>query len=637
MMKNKIKQLFSFFTIFCFLGFAFFCGILFFFINHPVVDFSLLEHYQQSKPSILLDDLGQEWGRFQLDKREPVSIEHMPLHLVNAFIASEDHMFFEHTGISLKGILRSALINIYHGKIVQGASTITQQLVKLLFFDSRRTFYRKVREQFLALLVERQFTKEQILETYLNHVYFGCGIYGVEAASQRFWGKCVEQLTIDESALLAAIVKSPGWYCPLFAPLSAEKRRKIVLDRMLQLHYISENEYQKAIKNTLHLISSERHCLAPHLQESIRIFLEELFGKEKLYSGGLQIQTTLNKKAQQCAERHFAHQFNIIRKKIMDQADGGFISIDVSSGAIKAVIGGVSFDESQYNRALKATRQLGSVFKPVIYAAALESGLTFQDTFIDEPFSFCQDGCTWTPKNVYNTFEGQMTLARALSSSNNIITIKTLLSLDSEKVVDYARRFGIATEFYPSLALGCIDITLNEAAAIFNVFANDGIYVEPYFLQWVKDEWGKKIWRNIPIKRRAISSCLANQIAQVLTLGIERLRKKVSYQWIKSESISKTGTTNDARTCWWAASTPDTTTAIYVGCDDNRSLGKNVFPVHTCFPIWLGYQRDIETSEKKFEFDPSLEKVKIDGKTGKILENVTQPEGLTILINSQKK
>jgi penicillin-binding protein 1A len=613
---------------------SFVLGVLFFLSTRQGLDLSVLENYRPGKPSILLDEKGREWGRFQLDKREPISLQKMPKYLIQAFIASEDHKFFEHVGISWKGIIRSTLINLYHWRIVQGASTITQQLVKLLFFDSKRTFVRKIKEQFLSLLIERQFTKEQILETYLNHVYFGCGIYGVEAASQRFWKKYTSDLDASQAALLAAIVKSPIRYCPLISPLSGEKRRNLVLSKMFQLGFITQKEYKESETKSMDLAGTDYKVLAPHAKETLRIFLESLVGKERLYSEGLTIQTTLNIFAQRQAEQHFKNQFNIIKKKLPPAADGALLSIDVSTGAIRALVGGYSFASSQVNRAFKAKRQVGSVLKPLVYSVALQEGACFSDTKIDEPLSFSQGGHTWEPRNVYRIFEGEMTLSRALSYSNNIITIKTLLDVGVQKVINLAKKCGVSSHLppYPSLALGCADVTLDEAAGMFNVFANGGVYVEPHLVKWVKDQWGKKIWKVVPKKRRALSYKIASQVTQVLTFGLKRLRKKIPYKWIKSEAISKTGTTNDSRVCWFAASTPRLTTVICVGCDDNSPLGKNVYPVHTAFPIWLGLQRDLDLKEEKFVSDPSLKKVVVHEKTGKTMKNEESKDSIVLLV-----
>jgi penicillin-binding protein 1A len=608
-------------------------GFFFFIIQNSWIDFSSLEHYSHGKPSILLDDEGKEWARFSFDKRQSVDITVVPDHLIHAFVAAEDHAFFNHPGISWKGIVRSLLINMYHGKVVQGASTITQQLVKLLFTDSRRTFTRKIKDQFLALLVEQQFTKEHILQMYLNHICFGCGIYGVEAASQRFWGKKAQDLSLDESALLAAIVKNPTRYCPLLYPLSAQKRRSVVLHSMMQLGFIARDEYEKYCKIPLELVKSEANYLAPHLKETVRIYLEEHVGKKKLYTGGLTIQTTINSIMQQHAEKIFHEQIALLRKGKMAHVDGGLITIDGKTGHIKALIGGFDFATSQFNRATQARRQIGSTFKPLVYTAALEGGMNFAQTEIDEPIEI-KSNQSWQPRNHIRKFEGTMTLARALARSNNIIPVKTLLAVGFDPVITLAKKFRISDTLqpYPSLALGCVDGTLKEVVGMFNVFAHNGVYSEPYFIKWVKDEWGTKIINYKPQKETIISSRICGQVAKVLSVGMNRARNRYKNSgWIECDAIGKTGTTNDSRTCWFVGATPDFTTASYIGYDNNSSLGNNVYPISTVFPIWKNLHKVLPITKKQFSFDPTLKEIVINGLTG-LPCTLEDSEALTIFI-----
>jgi penicillin-binding protein 1A len=595
---------------------------LFFFITqNNWIDFSTLESYCHGKPSIILDDTGKEWARFSFDRRQPVDITAVPQHLIQAFIAAEDHAFFNHPGISWKGILRSVLVNMYHGKVVQGASTITQQLVKLLFTDARRTLTRKIKDQFLALLVEQQFTKEHILQMYLNHICFGCGIYGVEAASQRFWGKHAQDLSLEESALLAAIVKNPTHYCPLLYPLSAQKRRNVVLHSMMQLGFMSREDYEKYCELPINLSGTESNCLAPHLKEMIRINLEERFGKKKLYTGGLLIQSTLSSSIQRQAEKSFHDQVILLRKGSMPHIDGGLITIDGKTGQIKALVGGFDFNKSQFNRVTQARRQMGSSFKPLVYAAAIEQGMDFSQTEIDEPIEIVQANQLWKPRNAIRTFRGEMTLAYALAHSNNIVSIKTLLKIGIDSVIKMARKFRLPeiTHAYPSLALGCVDSTLKEVVGMFNVFAQQGTYVEPYFIRWVKDEWGTKLINHKLQKDVVLNSYTSGQVAKILSIGMDRARKKFGLKdWIQCEAIGKTGTTNDSRTCWFVGATPDFTTAAYLGNDDNTALGDNVFPISTVFPIWKSLHRELPITKKQFSFDPALKEITINAWTGEL-------------------
>lgn len=592
-------------------------GYMLFFHTH-ILDITPLEHYNPGKPSRLLDDEGNEWGTFAIDRRKATDLAHMPQHLIQAFLAAEDHSFFQHSGISWRGICRSLLVNIWQGKIVQGASTITQQLVKLLFTDGKRTILRKLQDQCLALLVEQRFSKEYILQTYLNHVCFGAGIYGVEAASQRFWSKPAAQLTVEESALLAGIVKSPVRYCPLFYPLSARKRRNIVLRSMRNLDFITQEEFEQMRKKPCTLVLGKPDSCAPHLKEMIRVFLEKTVGKKLLYTGGLTIQTTLHRATQQAAELCFTEHIAQLRRTKKRLLDGGLISLCGATGEIKALVGGFDFTQSQYNRAAHARRQLGSIIKPLLYAAALEAGARFDQIEIDEPCSFTQGATLWQPRNHTRIFEGPMTLARALAYSNNIISIKMLVYTGFERILQLLQmcQMRAVVQRYLSLALGCIDCTLLEAVGMFNMFAQHGVYTVPHYIRWVKDEWGNKLVTLHQEHFSVLDAHISDQVVKVLMCGMERVRKRQNSTWIDAQAFGKTGTTDGACTCWFVGATQELTTGIYIGMDDNSSLG-NVYAASVAFPIWKRLYTMLEHPKKYFSFDPTLQEQWIDGITGK--------------------
>lgn len=603
---------------------AFVLGLLAFISHEGVLDFSPLERSVSARPTIVLDDKGVEWTRFQLDRRDPIPYTAMPKHLVDAFVAAEDWDFFSHKGISFKGIVRSTLVNLYHRRIVQGASTITQQLVKLLFFDGQRTFKRKIKEQLYALLIEQRYSKEYIMQLYLNNVYFGLGIYGVEAASHTFWGKSASELTVDEAAVLAGIVRSPGSYCPLLHPENSIKRRNAVLVKMARLHFVREDELvvYKAKPLTLAAHSVEH---APHVKEMLRQFLEEHFGRQKLYTGGMIVKTTLDTAVQKTAENAFKDQIDLLRTTLRDNVDGGLVSFDPRTGAIKALVGGYSFKESQFNRVFQTSRQIGSLIKPLIYAVALEQGRTFADTMIDEPFSLEEsNGTVWSPNNYNLKFEGRMTLARALYRSNNIIAIKTLLETGYDRVFEVCRHCHLQGPLnrYPSLALGCLDGTLSHVTAFFNIFANNGRYVEPYVVEWVKDCFGTKIYRHEVHTTTVLSPLVSDQVTKTLMLALTMVKNWYPGEWLHTEAISKTGTTNDCRTNWYIGSTPDLTTGVYIGCDDNTPLGKNSYPLRTAFPLWFKVQQAMHVEHDKFLLDPRLTCVLVDEMSGR---KVSQP------------
>lgn len=608
-------------------------GAICFFLHNHTIDFSCLQQDKQGKPSVLLDQNGKQWGKFQLDKRKYVPLESMPEHLIQAFLVTEDRTFFAHPGISFRGILRSIVVNLYSGKKVQGASTITQQLVRLLFFDAKKTFSRKFKEQVYAILVERQWSKEQILEAYLNNVYFGYGIYGVQAASQRFWGKDVADITLDQAAVLASIMKSPQKYSPIHAKDNVLFRRNMILDMMLTHGMISQQQHQDCQLQPILIKDPELNALAPHLKETIRVFMEKLVGKQALYTGGLIIQTTLNIQTQQACQQAFEQHIASLRASTHEPLDGGLISIDSVTGEIRSMIGGYDFATSKFNRALQAYRQLGSIFKIFVYAAALEQGLKFSDVEIDEPFELLQNGTLWNPKNYNKKYIGSMTRAYALSHSNNIVTIKTLLQTGISNVIDVGRRCHISAIMkpYPALALGCVDINVLEAVGSFNVIVNHGKYVKPHFIRWVKNNLGKKIYKENVSQEQVLDPAIASQIAHVLTFSIERLKRIMGFSWIGSQSLGKSGTTNDSRTCWFCGATPDLTTAIYIGCDDNQSMGKNMFGSQAAFPIWFQFHEKIAKKPLSFYYDPKLHPVSINWKTGQLSNDMQNPDVVTLL------
>lgn len=609
----------------------FLLGAAIFVLHNRSLDVASLEYNDAGTPTILLDDAGNEWARFELDRRDPVAIDQLPQHVLDAFVAAEDWEFFNHSGISWRGIIRSVLVNIYHGCKMQGASTITQQLVKLLFFDNRKTFSRKIKEQICAILIERQFTKKQILETYLNHVYFGCGIYGVQAASHRFWGKNATEITVSQAAVLAGVIRSPGRYCPLLYPLSAQHRRNIVLNSMAKLGFISQALYRDALQEVVDICGQSDACRAPYVKEMVRLFLEEQFGKKAAYMQGFVVKTTINSAAQTAAEQVFKDQYKNLCQQFGPAIDGAMLTLGVTSGEIKALVGGADFSRSKFNRAMQAKRQIGSTIKPLLYAAILQTGFDFTHTEIDEPTTFVQsNGTLWAPHNCDHSFRGKMTLAYALTHSNNIVAIKMLLKIQADAVVKLAEKAGLAGPFhtYPSLALGCIDGTLCEIAGMFNIFANHGTYIQPHCIQWVKNRWGTKLYKHEPISRAVVPVHIVGQVAKVLELGLGRIKKLFSQKWIDAQAISKTGTTNDSRTCWFVGSTPNYTTAAYIGYDDNRPMGKHVYPLRTVFPLWLSFNRSVPQKEKTFVYDPSLQELTIDERSGVSIQTATDGQNV---------
>ena len=618
-------RILSFFI--CILLFCLCCatGILFFLAHYPSIDLEQQNLLLQAQPTIVIDDKGIEWARFQLDRCDPAPLNHMPDHLIHAFLAAEDRDFFHHYGISWRSIARALWTNVRHGKFVQGASTITHQLVKLIFLSQEKTITRKIKEQITALIIEYQCTKEQILEAYLNIIYCGNGIYGVQTAAQRFWGtKDIGKLSLAQCALLAGLVKSPATYCPLYEKnhTACLARRNLILKLMQQQGYCSQEEYELALKEPLILHKEKvESCAAQYARELIRQTAESLVGREQLYSGGLTIKTTFNMHLQKEAEIIFQkHLASFSKKKPTIPLDGALVTLDPTTFGIKTLIGGRDFTSSQFSRVKQAKLQIGSLIKPLLYGAALAQGYALWDVVIDEPLT---DIPNWNPQNFHHRFEGPMTRARALAVSNNIIAIKTFLQVGADNVINFAKKCHLPGPFvpYPSLALGCTECSLLDITAAYTIFVAHGTYQEPYCIEWIKDRWGKKIYKHRAQIEQALPSKLCGQLVQALKLVPEYIKTRLKIDWLspeKAESIGKTGTTNDARSCWFIGATPSYVTGIYLGCDDNRSLLGSASATQTAAPLWLDFNKSIEHPHTTFYLDPALRPLVINARTGEI-------------------
>ncbi len=613
-----------------------FClGIAVVLLEKDWVDFASLDIYTLAKPSVVLDDEGAEIARFELDKRSPVAYDKLPKHLIDAFVAAEDHSFFSHSGLSLRGIVRSIFVNISHGKIKQGASTITQQTAKLMFLSCERKWFRKFQEAFIAFQLERQLSKDQILELYLNNIYFGRGIYGVDAACHRFWNKPMQELSLHESATLAAVTRSAKLYSPLNAPGSTKRRRDMILGSMLSLNLITQAEHQAAVAKPLTINDfAPGNPIRMYVQEWVRQWAEQTFGKEALLSGGLKIKTTLNIPTQEKAELAFSETVHKLRIKLGNKLNGGMMAIEPKTGKIKAMVGGYDFKQSQWNRATQAYRQVGSTIKPILYALAMRAGIEMDSIFIDEPIEMqMPNGSIWRPMNWDNLFRGPMTLARAITASVNTIAIKLFLKIGGTYTVPWTKQFGINRQVtsYPSAALGTAEATVEENVAAFNVFANNGVYVKPFFIEWVKDKHGAVIFQQEPASKQIIDARLCSKMVNLLELRMLESKKYLGKDWPACQTIGKTGSTNSAATTWFVGASPALTTAIYIGCDDNTPMGSNLLASRTAFPAWLSFYKQLPVTRQHFYQDPTLQEYPINWITGEPAASKNERDVVTLL------
>jgi len=585
-----------------------------------------LETYHPGELSRIFADDGTVMDELFLEKREEVPLERIPESLRQAVIAVEDSRFYSHHGFDFRGITRALIKNLLAGRIVQGGSTITQQLSKVLFFSPDRTLIRKLKEAILTLQIEKRYTKNQILTLYLNQIYLGAGCYGVQTASRRYFGKDVSDLTLAESALLAALPKSPSKYSPLSNPAEAAKRRNLVLKRMAALHYLSEEDAEHAGGEPLPVRNSRPSGrIAPYFVQEIIRELETRLGRDTLYEGGLSIHTSLDTRMQAIARKAIAAGIQAILARHPENRESplqaALLAVDPRTGSIKALIGVADFSSSPFNRTTRAERQPGSAFKPILYAAALREGFQATDLLENSPLRY-QDpktGRIWTPDNFSHQFSNPVTLRRALEKSLNIPTVRLLQEVGVGKVVALAKRLGIGSRLspYPSLALGTSEVTLQELTCAYAVFANGGIYSQPIRILRVYDRKGNLIESHSPATKAVLDRQTAFLITYLLQ-GVVQSGTGGIARRLNRPVAAKTGTTDDYSDAWFIGYTPNLVTGVWVGYDDRTSIGDGETGARAAGPIWTGFMEEVLRNRPvaRFPIPPSIIFRKIDARTG---------------------
>jgi penicillin-binding protein 1A len=563
-----------------------------------------------------------------LEKREPVPLEKIPTLLTAALVATEDRKFYKHSGVDLKGIARAIFKDIKAGEFVEGASTITQQLSKTLFLTPRKTLVRKLKEAILAFQLERRYTKDEILELYLNQVYFGSGAYGVESAAKIFFGKSAQDLTLAECALVAGMPKSPSRYSPLVNPDLALTRRNTVLQQMRDTGIISDADYQQAVKEALHTNGRKFNLSkAPYFVEYIKETLEDEIGSTRLYKGGLSVSTTLNYRLQLAAENAVADGLSALSKRMRkgqiaeSDPQAALISIDLTSGGILAMVGGKDFSASRFNRATMALRQPGSAFKPFIYAYAIEQGFAQDSIILDAPVVYkgVQNGEDWKPENFSSEFKGEMTLRHALAISQNIPAVRLLQTLGPNSVAQFAHQLGIKSYLASnlSLALGTSEVTLLDLTSAYSVFPNRGEKIKAFGVLEVVDRNGRVIWRDKPQRRlvmsRAGAAIVTNMLEGVVKEGTGR-----QAQILGRAVAGKTGTTDDYRDAMFIGFSPSTIAGVWVGQDLGGSLGDKETGAKAALPIWIGFMTAAlqNESHQYFDIPDDVSQIRMDPITG---------------------
>ena len=533
--------------------------------------------FNPNKTTYIYDINGKVITRLYKENRIPVSLEEIPDDLQKAVIAIEDDHFYEHHGINYRSVARAIYVDLRERRKAQGFSTITMQLARNAFLSQEKTFTRKLNEIIWTIQIERKFTKEEILERYLNEVYFGHSAYGVEAAAQTYFGKSVKDLNLPENALLAGIIQIPGVHSPYINLENAYKRRAIVLNRMQELNMITEETAEQAKATEIQLAGLKpRETKAPYFTDYILKDLLAKYGEEQVYGGGLKVYTTLDLTLQELAEKTLIAPLPEVYEEGSEiaQPQGALVSIEPSTGQIKAMVGGRGNDK--FNRAVQAKRQPGSAMKPFIYVAAIDRGFTPATIVEDTPVEYSlPEGEVWAPNNYDKQYRGPVTLRKAVEDSLNIPAVKMLEQVGVRTVVGYAKKMGITTliergeknDFNLALALGGLTdgVTPLEMTSAFAILANQGIWVEPMAILRVVDANGHVLEERTPKRSIVLSEATSFLVTDMLRGVVERGTGRGAN--IGRPAAGKTGTTDDFTNAWFIGFTPELATGIYIGND----------------------------------------------------------------------
>ncbi|MCG3112144.1 MAG: PBP1A family penicillin-binding protein [Candidatus Manganitrophus sp. SB1] len=713
---------------------AFSVGGIIWYFSRDLPSLEMLGSYEPSQATRIYSDDNRLVGQFYIEKRVFVPLTRMPKELIQAILAVEDSRFYEHGGFDYIRIIKAFLTNLENMRIRQGASTITQQLTRSLFLTPERTMKRKLKEILLARKMEMMLTKDEILEIYLNQIYFGHGAYGVQVAARTYFGKDVGELQLAEVAFLSGLPKAPNDYSPYRHPQKAKQRQGVVLRRMVDEKFITEEQYRKSYEQDLFfqkMVPDEE--LALHFLEHIRLYLIAKYGDDAVYKGGLNVYTTLNIDMQRAANRavktglreldkrqgyrgplgkyeepaeaseiavsslvvgdileghvtqisdkegyalveaggvtgkmlmedmawaarrlkgsrlediqviekpktsDIVKVHDLIKVKVkkagkegkgaffsLEQepaAEGALVAIDPATGAVKALVGGYDFRRSEFNRAIVAKRQPGSAFKPIIYATAIERGLTPASMVLDNPVVYTDEelDTVWKPENYEEKFYGLITLREALTYSRNLATVRLLEQVGVRNVIDFAKRVGIQSPLTRdlSLALGSSSLTLTELTSAYAVFANRGVRVDTTLIISVSDHNGRVLEHRELAPQQVVSKetayVVTNMMEDVIQRGTARKAKSLG-----RPLAGKTGTTNEFTDAWFIGFAPNLVAGVWVGFDDNRPLGDREAGGSTSLPIWMTFMQE---SLSRFPVTPfsipdNIVYAKIDPQTG---------------------
>ncbi|NDJ19913.1 PBP1A family penicillin-binding protein [Myxacorys almedinensis A] len=563
-------------------------GLAVSFRNLP--DVRVLRGYTPSETTHIYDIKGKLLASIHGEaNREVVPLDKISPQLKRAVIAIEDSYFYAHNGVNVGAVARASVANFSTGRTVEGGSTVTMQLVKNLFLSPKRAFSRKIAESVLALRIEQIFKKDQILELYLNQVYWGHNNYGVQTAAQSYFGKSAANLDLAEASMMAGLIQSPEALSPFVDLKSAKKRQREVLHRMAELGWITPQEEEAARKQSLKLgkITSFQKSDMPYVSNAVVQELTKKFGRDAVLKGGMRIQTTIDSKLQRLAEDTARNWIGRLNNMGVYADQMAIVSVDPRTHFVKAMVGGVDSSKSEYNRATQALRQPGSAFKPFVYYAALASGKYAADsTVYDSPVGYPDGYEMYYPQNYDRTFGGAMPLRRALEMSRNVPAVKLGQEIGLNKVVEIARSIGVKSPIDPviSLPLGSVDLTPMEMAGAYATFASNGWYSETTLIAQVSDSSGNVLLDNTPKPRLVLDPWAAASLNDVLQGVVSRGTGTAAQ--IGRPTAGKTGTTSSERDIWFVGYVPQLATAVWVGNDNYTQLGQGATGGGFVAPIW---------------------------------------------------
>jgi penicillin-binding protein 1A len=562
-----------------------------------IPDVKQLETYKPKSATRLYADDGTLFGELFVEKRVPVPITQMPSYLKYAFIAIEDVRFYNHFGIDVRSIGRAAYRNIIRRGMTEGASTITQQLARNLYLTHRKSFKRKIEEAILAIQIERTYSKDEILNMYLNLIYLGEGAHGVEAAAYTYFHKKASEVTLEEAATLAALTKSPSRLSPFKNLAKTVERRNIVLKKMYGAGFITGAAYAKASKAPVVLAPFRAYekKTGYFIEYAKQVLEEHVEDPQEIYTMGLNINTTINLKmtdyAYEAIEKGI-QSYKARHPKVKESPEVALVAIEVKTGDIKVMIGGRNFATSPYNRAVQARRQPGSAFKPLIYLTALEKGYRADYMLKDAPVSFTNPytNAVWQPKNYKNEYFGDVTMRKALELSLNTATVRLLEKVGVENVIETAKRLHIDANFEPnlSLALGTTEISPLDLAGAYTVFARGGTYVAPTAVRRVSTLDGEEKFREEMAEEPVISPEIAHSLVDMMQ-GVIKNGTAKSAAKMPFFLAGKTGTTDDFRDAWFAGFSPNLLCLVWIGYDKGTNLGGRESGATAALPIWIEF------------------------------------------------